>query len=231
MKVVLFGATGMVGSGVLMECLDSPRVSSVLSISRSSTGVHHAKLREILHRDFLDFAPLREELNALDACFFCLGVSSAGMKEADYRHLTYDVTLAAAKALLAASPQLTFIYVSGEGTDSTERGRSMWARVKGKTENDLLAMPFKAAFMFRPGYIQPLRGVRSKTPIYQAIYNVAGLLYPLFRRIIPKYVTTTVNVGLAMIEVASNGYLHAIVPTSEINAIAAGAASSEGGAR
>jgi uncharacterized protein YbjT (DUF2867 family) len=231
MKVVLFGATGMVGSGVLLECLDSPRVSSVLAVGRSSTGVHHDKLREILHRDFLDFASLSDRFTGMDACFFCLGVSSAGMKEADYRRLTYDVTLAAAKVLVAASPQLTFVYVSGEGTDSTEQGRSMWARVKGKTENDLLAMPFKAAYMFRPGYIQPLRGVRSKTPVYQVIYNVAGLLYPLFRGIIPKYVTTTVNVGVAMIEVAANGYSRPIVPTSEINAIASSAAASDGGAR
>ena len=141
------------------------------------------------------------------------------------------MTLAAAKVLVVSSPRLTFIYVSGEGTDSMEHGRSMWARVKGKTENDLLAMPFKAAYMFRPGYIQPLRGVRSKTPVYQAIYNVAGLLYPLLRRIIPKYITTTVNVGIAMIEVAANGYVHPIVPTSEINTIATGAAASEGGAR
>lgn len=159
MKVALFGATGMVGSGVLLECLD--------------------------------FASLREELTGMDGCFFCRGVSSAGMKEADYRRLTYEVTLAAAKVLVAARPQASFVYVSGEGTDSTEHGRSMWARVKGKTENDLLAMPFKAAYVSRPGYIQPLQGVRSKTLVYQAIYNVAALLYPLLRRIIPKYTTTT----------------------------------------
>lgn len=199
MKVALFGATGMVGSGVLLECLD--------------------------------FASLREELTGMDGCFFCLGVSSAGMKEADYRRLTYEVTLAAAKVLVAASPLATFVCVSGEGTDSTEHGRSMWARVKGKTENDLLAMPFKAAYMFRPGYIQPLQGVRSKTPVYQAIYNVAALLYPLLRRIIPKYTTTTVNVGVAMIEVAAHGYVHPIIRTSEINTIATGAAVFEGGAR
>lgn len=221
MKVVLFGATGMVGSGVLLECLDSPRVESVLAVGRSVTGRSHPKLREIVHADFLEFKTIAAQLFGADACFFCLGVSSAGMNETDYRRLTHDVTLAAASALLAVSPHLTFIYVSGEGTDSTERGRSMWARVKGKTENDLLAMPFKAAYMFRPGYIQPLRGVRSKTRVYQAIYNLGGWMYPLLRAIIPRFVTTTVNIGHAMVEVAAEGYPKSILSTADINAVAA----------
>jgi uncharacterized protein YbjT (DUF2867 family) len=223
MRVILFGATGMVGSGVLLECLDSPRVSEVLAVVRSATGVRHPKLREILHEDFFHFDSIRPQFAGADACFFCLGVSSAGMKEEDYRRLTHDVTIAAASAMLEVSPQLTFIYVSGEGTDSSERGRSMWARVKGKTENDLLAMPFKAAYMFRPGYIQPLRGVRTKTPVYQAIYGMAGVLYPILRTIAPKYVTTTVSVGRAMIEVAAEGYPRRIVATRDINALEASA--------
>jgi uncharacterized protein YbjT (DUF2867 family) len=220
MKVVLFGGTGMVGSGVLLECLDSPRVGSVVSVSRSSTGVTHPKLREVLHRDFLEFKTIRDEFLDTDACFFCLGVSSTGMREAEYRALTYDVTLAVATEMLTVSPQLTFIFVSGEGTDSTERGRSMWARVKGKTENDLLAMPFKAAYMFRPGFIQPLRGVRSKTPAYQAMYSVARPLTPMLRALFPRHTTTTVNVGRAMIEVAAEGFPRSIINSADINALA-----------
>ena len=211
----------MVGSGVLLECLDSPRVDSVVSVSRSSTGVTHPKLREVLHRDFLEFKTIRDEFLGADACFFCLGVSSAGMREAEYRALTYDVTLAVAAEMLAVSPQLTFIFVSGEGTDSSERGRSMWARVKGKTENDLLAMPFKAAYMFRPGFIQPLRGVRSKTPAYQAVYNVTRSITPMLRALFPRHTTTTVNIGRAMIEVAVEGFPRSIINTADINALAA----------
>jgi uncharacterized protein YbjT (DUF2867 family) len=226
-KVVLFGSTGMVGSGVLLECLDSPRVDSVLSVSRSSTGVTHPKLRELLHKNFLEFKTIREQFAGADACFFCLGVSSVGMNETAYRELTHDVTLAAAKELLAVSPQLTFIFVSGEGTDSTERGRSMWARVKGKTENDLLAMPFKAAYMFRPGFIQPLRGARSKTQLYQAIYNVTGFLSPVIRALFPKHTTTTVNIGRAMIEVAAEGFPRSIIYSVDINALADAVASKE----
>jgi hypothetical protein len=220
-KIVLFGATGMVGSGVLLECLDSPRVSSIVAINRSLTRRSHPKLREIVHGDFLEFKTISGELAGTDACFFCLGVSSAGMHEADYTRLTHDVTLAAAKALLSVSPRLTFIYVSGEGTDSSERGRSMWARVKGKTENDLLAIPFKGAYMFRPGYIQPMRGVRSKTRLYQAVYDVGGWLYPLLRALVPRFVTTTVNIGRAMIEIALNGYPKPILRSADINAVAA----------
>ena len=221
MKVILFGATGMVGEGVLRECLEDARVQSVLVIGRSSNRLTDPKIREILHTDFLDFKPIQSQFAGYDACFFCLGVSAAGKSEDDYRRLTYDVTLAAAEAIVAVSPDLTFCYVSGEGTDSTEHGRIMWARVKGKTENALLRMPFKAAYMFRPGYIQPLKGVRSKTGWYQAIYNVIGPLYPVLRRLVPRYVTTTVNVGRAMIQVAANGYSKQILATNDINLVAA----------
>ncbi|MFY9823657.1 MAG: NAD(P)H-binding protein [Thermoanaerobaculia bacterium] len=221
MKVVIFGATGMVGEGVLRECLEDPRVESVLVVGRNRVRLTDPKIQEILHADFLDFKPIQSQLAGYDACFFCLGVSAAGMKEADYRRLTYDVTLAAAAALVEVSLNLTFCYVSGEGTDSTEQGRAMWARVKGKTENALLRLPFKVAYMFRPGYIQPLKGVRSKTWWYQAFYTVLAPAYPLLRRLAPKYVTTTVNVGRAMIRVAAEGYPQRILGSKDINLAAA----------
>jgi len=170
MKVVLFGATGMVGQGVLRECLLEAEVETVLAVGRSPTGQRHAKLHEIVHNDFLDFSRIESQLAGYDACFFCLGVSSIGMSEEQYRRLTYDITLAAARTLAKLNPQMVFIYVTGRGTDSSERGKLMWARVKGKTENDLLKLPFKAAYMFRPAGIQPLHGIRSKTGWVQAIY-------------------------------------------------------------
>ena len=165
MKVILFGATGMVGQGVLRECLLDAGVESVLAVGRSPTGQRHAKLREIVHDDFLDYSAIESELTGYDACFFCLGVSSVGMNEERYRHLTYDITLAAARTLAKLNPQMVFVYVTGRGTNSTEHGSLMWARVKGKTENDLLKLPFKAAYMFRPAGIQPLHGIRSKTGV------------------------------------------------------------------
>ncbi|HTD97174.1 MAG TPA: hypothetical protein VK627_09595, partial [Edaphobacter sp.] len=179
MNVLLFGATGMVGQGVLRECLLDPGVQQVLSLVRTPTAQQHPKLRELVASDFFDLTPLASELTGFDACFFSLGVSSAGMAEQPYYHLTYDLTLAAAQLLFRLNPGMTFIYVSGASTDSTEKGRIMWARVKGKTENALLALPFKAAYMFRPGFIQPLHGVKSKTKAYQIIYAVASPLIPL----------------------------------------------------
>ena len=178
MRVVLFGATGMIGSGVLIECLDDPRIEQVVSVVRHPSGVSHPKLRELVHDDFLDYVPICAEFAGVDACLFCLGVSSAGMNEADYRRVTHDFTLAAAKEILAESPHAAFCYVSGAGTDGTGRGRVMWARVKGQTEKALLAMGFHSAFMFRPGYIQPMKGVRSKTALYQMVYNIAGAVVP-----------------------------------------------------
>src|ERR1700737_4945108 len=163
MNVILFGATGMVGQGVLREYLLDPDFHQILSIVRTPSGQHHPKLRELVHSNFFDYSTIEPELTGFDACFFCLGVSSAGMDEAKYKHLTYDLTLAAAKTLARLNPQMVFLYVSGAGTDSTERGRIMWARVKGKTENDLLKLPFKAAYMFRPAGIQPLPGIKSPT--------------------------------------------------------------------
>jgi uncharacterized protein YbjT (DUF2867 family) len=228
MKVVIFGATGMVGKGVLLECLEDARVEHVLLVSRHPIDVNHRKIREIVHADFTEFGSIQARLADLDACFYCLGVSAVGLSEGQYQHLTYDLTLAAATALASASTgRLTFCYVSGEGTDSTERGRTMWARVKGKTENALLRLPFKAAFMFRPGYIQPLRGIRSKTRWYQVLYDVMGPFYPMLRRLFPGYVTTTENIGHAMIQAAAAGYSKRILSSADINQLSAGYASDQ----
>jgi uncharacterized protein YbjT (DUF2867 family) len=217
MKVILFGATGMVGQGVLRECLLDSGVETVLAVGRRLSGQRHAKLREILHDNFLDFSRIETELTGFDACFFCLGVSSVGMSEERYRHLTYDITLAAAKTLLKLNPQLVFVYVTGRGTDSTEQGRLTWARIKGKTENDLLKLPFKAAYMFRPAGIQPLHGVRSKTPWVQAIYVVTAPLLSLLNRTSPQFMTTTEQVGRAMIKVARDGFPRPVLESEDIN--------------
>jgi uncharacterized protein YbjT (DUF2867 family) len=217
MKVILFGATGMVGQGVLRECLLDASVESVLAVGRTPTGQRHAKLREIVHDNFLDYSAIEPQLAGYDACFFCLGVSSVGMDAERYRHLTYDITLAAARTLARLSPQMVFIYVSGQGTDSSERGSLMWARVKGKTENDLLKLPFKAAYMFRPAGIQPLHGIRSKTAWVQAIYVGAAPLLSLLNRVAPKYMTTTEQVGRAMIKVAKDGHPKPVLESEDIN--------------
>jgi uncharacterized protein YbjT (DUF2867 family) len=217
MKVMLFGATGMVGQGVLRECLRDPDVERVLAVGRSPTGQHDAKLDELIHDNFLDYSAVESRLSGYDACFFCLGVTSVGLTEERYRHLTYDITMAAATTLAKLNPQMVFVYVTGRGTDSTEQGRLMWARVKGKTENDLLKLPFKAAYMFRPAGIQPLHGVRSKTAWYQAAYSVAAPLLTLLNRIAPNYMTTTEQVGRAMIAVARNGYPKPVLESEDIN--------------
>jgi uncharacterized protein YbjT (DUF2867 family) len=223
MKVILFGAAGMVGQGVLRECLLDPDVERVLSIVRAPTGRREPKLRELVHNDFFNFSAIEKELAGYDACFFCLGVSSAGMKEADYRRVTYDITLAAARTLVRLNPMsvggMTFIYVSGMGTDSSEKGLTMWARVKGKTENDLLRLPFKAAYMFRPAAIVPLHGIKSKTRLYQVFYTILGPLLPMMYKAFPRYVTTTEQVGRAMLTVAKNGALQSVLENSDINKI------------
>jgi uncharacterized protein YbjT (DUF2867 family) len=219
MKVILFGATGMVGQGCLRECLLDPGVESVLTVGRSPTGQRHAKLREIVHDNFLDYSAIESQLAGFDACFFCLGVSSVGMDEERYRHLTYDITMAAAKTLAKLNPGMVFTYVTGRGTDSTEQGRLMWARVKGKTENDLLKLPFKAAYMFRPAGIQPLHGVRSKTGWVQAIYVVTAPLLSLLNRTSPNYMTTTEQVGRAMIKVARDGFPKPVLESEDINRV------------
>jgi len=219
MKVILFGATGMVGQGVLRECLVDAGVERVLVVGRSPTGVQHAKLHEVLHDNFTDFSKIESQLRGYDACFFCLGVSSVGMEAERYRHLTYDVTMAAANTLVRLNPGMVFTYVTGRSTDSTEQGPVRWARVKGKTENDLLKLPFKAAYMFRPAGIQPLHGVRSKTAWVQAIYVVAAPLLSYLARSAPKYMTTSEQLGRAMIKVARDGYPKRILESADINAI------------
>jgi uncharacterized protein YbjT (DUF2867 family) len=219
MKIILFGATGMVGQGVLRECLLDPAVTNVLAVGRSPTAQQHPNLREIVHDNFLDYSAIESGLAGFDACFFCLGVSSVGMNEERYRHLTYDITLAAAATLSRLNPGMVFIYVTGRGTDSSEQGPLMWARVKGKTENDLLKLPFKAAYMFRPAGIQPLHGIRSKTGWVQAIYVGASPLLTLLNRVAPKYMTTTEQVGRAMIKVARNGFPRPVLESEDINAV------------
>jgi uncharacterized protein YbjT (DUF2867 family) len=216
MTVILFGATGMVGQGILRECLIDPDVKQVLSIVRAPSGRQHAKLHELIHTNFFDYSAIEPQLTGFDACFFSLGVSSAGMDERKYTHLTYDLTLAAATTLAKLNPQMTFIYVSGAGTDSTEHGRSMWARVKGKTENDLLKLPFRAAYMFRPGFIQPLHGIRSKTRLYQTIYTILNPILPLLKSTLPQFVTTTEQISLAMLQVAKHGFLRPILESKDI---------------
>jgi uncharacterized protein YbjT (DUF2867 family) len=216
MNVILFGATGMVGQGVLRECLLAPDVQHVLSIVRSPTGQQHAKLRELVPDDFFDLSSIEPELSGYDACFFTLGVSSAGMEEGQYHHLTYDLTLAAAQPLARLNPGMTFIYVSGAGTDSTESGRSMWARVKGKTENALLRLPFKAAYMFRPGAIQPLHGITSKTKSYRILYAITKPILPLLKAIFPRHIATTEQVGRAMLNVARNGFPKPILEAGDV---------------
>lgn len=218
MKVILFGATGMVGQGVLRECLKSPAVEKVLVIGRTKLGVTDPKVVEILHSDFLNFAPIDSQLSGYDACFWCLGVASLGMKEEDYRRITYGFTVTAAKALVKLNPQMTFIFVSAMGT--TAKGPVMWARVKGEAENAILAMPFKAAYAFRPGVIVPGPGIRSKTRLYQAFYTVLRPVLPFLHSLAPKYVTTTEQIGQAMLKLAGGGPGKRVLESSDINRVA-----------
>jgi len=218
-KVILLGATGMVGQGVLRGCLIDAAVETVLAIGRNASAQQHENLHEIVHNDLSDLSAIEGKLSGYDACFFCLGVSAVGMTEEAYKRVTYDLTISVARTLARLNPAMTFIYVSGSGTDSTERGRLMWARVKGKTENALLQMPFKAAYMFRPGYIQPLHGIRTKTKWYGAVYAMMGPFYPLWKVLFPKYVTTTECLGRAMLKVAKRGAPKSVLENQDINRI------------
>lgn len=217
MRILIFGATGMVGQGVLRECLLDPGVSEVVTIGRNATGQSNPKLREIVHADLTDYAAIESQLTRFDACFFCLGIASAGMSEADYRRITYDIALAAARTLVRLNPAMVFVYVSGASTDSSEKGRWMWARVKGATENAIMRLPFKASYMFRPGAIQPLHGIRSKTRLYRVIYELAAPLLPLLQRWLPDSITTTEQIGKAMLKVARDGAPKPILENADIN--------------
>jgi uncharacterized protein YbjT (DUF2867 family) len=219
MNVLLFGATGMVGQGVLRECLLDPGVQSVVAIGRAPSGRLHSKLREILHDDFTDYSNVELQLTGFDACFFCLGVSSARLTEQQYSRITCEFTLRAAETLARINPGLTFVYVSGMGTDSTERGSSMWARVKGRTENALLRLPFRAAYMFRPGVIEPRFGVRSRTLWYRVLYAASQPLLPILLHTFPNQVLATDEIGRAMLTVARDGAPKHVLETRDIRAL------------
>jgi len=219
MKVILFGASGMIGQAVLRECLNTPDVESVLSIVRRPTGTSHVKLEEHVHRDFDDFSALGESWRGYDACFWCLGVSSAGMKEADYRRVTYDFTLAAAEPLSKLNPGMTFVFVSGAGSDSSEKGRIMWARVKGATENALFALPLKSV-AFRPGIIIPMHGIKSRTRSYRLLYAATRPLWGLMLRALPGSASTSDQVARAMLNVARRGAPRQVMEVRDINAAA-----------
>jgi uncharacterized protein YbjT (DUF2867 family) len=219
MKVLIFGATGMVGRGVLLECLRDPDVKLVVTLGRTATGIHDPKLQEILHRDLLDYSGMEESLTGFDACFFCLGIASAGMTEADYTRVTYGYTMAAAEMLSRLNPGMTFIFISGSGTDSSEKGRTMWARVKGRTENALLKLPFQA-YMFRPGFIEPLDGIQSKTPLYRKFYTLLGPVFPLLRRMFPNQVLSTRQLGQAMLNITRSGWAKRVLEARDIRAAA-----------
>jgi uncharacterized protein YbjT (DUF2867 family) len=216
-NVLLFGGSGMVGQGVLRECLLDPSVGSVLSVGRSPTGTVAPQLKELLRPDLTNLDDAEEQLRGFDACFFCLGASAAGKSETDYRRVTFDLTLSVAQRLVRLNPAMTFVYVSGAGTDSTEKGRAMWARVKGATENALLKLPFRAAYMFRPGAIQPKHGIHSKTPLYRVLYVVLFPFLMVVKAISPDSMTTTEAVGRAMIRVAADGAPTPLISTREIN--------------
>jgi len=219
MNALLFGATGMVGQGVMRECLLDPDVQLLQTVGRSATGEQHPKLREIVRQDLWHYEGMEANLSGFDACFFCLGVSSAGMTEAEYERVTYGITMAAAETLCRLNPQMTFIYVSGAGTDSSERGRTMWARIKGKTENSLLRLPFAGAYMFRPGIIEPVFGERSKTTSYRVMYSILKPLLPVLRWAFPNYILTTQGIGRAMLMVAKHGFPKRVLEIKDIQAV------------
>ena len=215
-RVIITGATGMVGEGVLNECLQHDKVERVLVINRRPCGITHPKLKEIIHVDFYDIAPLENQLVNYNACFFCLGVSSIGMKEPEFYRLTYTLTMHIAQTLSVLNPDMTFCYISGAGTDSSEKGRMMWARVKGKTENDLVKLPFKHVYNFRPGILQPTKGLKNTL----AFYKYLGWLLPLIKALAPKYICSLKELGTAMINAVTKGYKKQVLEVKDIHALA-----------
>jgi len=218
MNVIVFGATGMLGQGVLRECLLAPDVERVLAIGRSGTGAQHPKLHQMAHGDLWHYEAIESELRGYDACFFCLGVTSAGMKEADYERVTYGIATAAADVLCRNNPGMTFVFVSGAGADSSECGRVMWARIKGKTENAILRMPCKP-YVFRPGVVLPMHGERSRTPAYRVLYSLTRPMLPLLKRFWPNQILTTEQFGRAMLTIARQGAPKRVLESADINAI------------
>ncbi len=216
MKVLLFGATGMIGQGVLRECLLDPEVELVQTVGRTASGVIHPKLREIVHADLLHYGAIETDLEGFEACFFCLGVSTGSVPEAEYERITYGITLAAAETLARLNPGMSFVYVSGAGTDSSEKGRVRWARVKGRTENAVLRLPFRAAYAFRPAAIEPAHGERSKTALYRMFYVAARPFWPLLRWVLPGYVVTTEQIGRAMLYVVRHGAPKRVLESADI---------------
>ena len=216
LKVIITGATGMVGEGVLHECLQHPQVEKILVVNRKPVGITHPKLTEIIHKDFKDLSSIRNQLRNYNACFFCLGVSSVGMKEEKYTELTYDLTLGIARILAEENPGMVFMYISGSGTDSTEKGRSMWARVKGKTENDLMKLPFKKVYAVRPGYLHPTPGLKN----VNKWYFLFTWLYPVWRTLFPNFVTTLKQLGLAMINATLKNYPKSVIEVPDIKQLA-----------
>ncbi len=215
-KAILTGATGMVGEGVLHECLQHPAVETVLVIGRRPCGVVHPKLKEVIHADFHNLLSIENKLSGYNACFFCLGVSSVGMKEPEYTHLTYNLTMHVAETLVKLNSTMTFCYISGASTDSSEKGKMMWARVKGRTENDLMKLPFRQVYNFRPGIIEPTKGLKNTLPYYKYFM----WLLPIIRTVAPNYISSLKSIGLAKINAVTNGYEKQILEVKDINTLA-----------
>lgn len=219
-KTIITGATGMVGKGVLLECLDHPQVESVLVINRRSIGFEHPKMKEIIHKDFYDLSSIADQLEGYNACYFCLGVSSMGISKEDYYKMTYTLTIHMAEILAERNPDMTFCYVSGDGTSTEENSRMDWANVKGKTENKILSMPFRSAYAFRPGAIQPMRGIKSSTAWYNVIYTITNPIMPFLRKNFPNSITDTTSLGKAMINVTLYGYEEDRLYNKDMNVLA-----------
>jgi len=219
MKVIITGSTGMVGKGVLLEALKDERITDVLVVNRQAIGMNHPKLKEIIHKDFLNLSSIKDQLSGYDACYFCLGISAFGMSEADYTRITYDLTMHFAETLKPQSPNVVFCFISGAGTDGSEKGMTMWARVKGKAENGVLGMGFKDAYALRPAFIQPIGDIKSRTPMYNLGISIIKPLFPILNKF-PRFVTATDKLGQAMINVSIDGCMKKVLESADINNLA-----------